>query len=124
MREEEPSSWPGHLKATVTIDKESLFKRAGGSQQVVEMVTKELLKQLPTALDKLQKAVADGEKEDLRRAAHAFRGMVANFGAEEIVEPLGELEQMDPASQGKLAEALLEKVQVLTAVFESELKKI
>ena len=122
--EEQPVSPPGHLKTTVTIDRESLLKRAGGSAQVVEMVTKELLKQLPSALEKLQKAVHDKEKEELRRAAHAFRGMVANFGAPELVEPLGELEQMDPKEESKLAEALLEKVQFLTTVFESEIEKI
>ena len=103
---------------SVTIDHEAILKRAGGNQKVVDMVQAELLKQLPTSLKKLSTAVEARNKQDLKSTAHAFRGMVANFGAPELTEPLRELEHLEPEQAPEQADELLLLVKSLTGELE------
>jgi HPt (histidine-containing phosphotransfer) domain-containing protein len=102
----------------VTIDCDGLLARSGGSVKVIDMVTQEILRQLPLTLERLSKAVQGREQAELKNAAHAFRGMVANFGATELTEPLKTLEHLDLTLNAGQADELLAGVVTLTEEFK------
>lgn len=115
---EEPS------EETVTLDREGLFRRAGGNKDVVKMVTTEILKQLDPALDKVSVALMERDQEGLRQGAHAFKGMVANFGAPELTEVLQELENLKFEDEDSQPEELFGRVKDLVKSFKWILQKL
>jgi signal transduction histidine kinase/CheY-like chemotaxis protein len=108
---------PNSNGMSVTIDCDGLLARSGGSVKVIDMVTQEILRQLPLTLDRLSKAVVCREQDELKNSAHAFRGMVANFGAPELTEPLRKLEHLDLGQNAGQADELLAGVVALTEEF-------
>ena len=108
---------------TVTIDIKGVLARTGGQVKVIEMITEQLLKQLPQTLERLSEAVEKREPEELKRSAHAFRGMVANFGAPELTDPLAELEHLVLAENEDLADQLLSRVSRLTEEFKTAIQE-
>ena len=108
---------------TVTIDIKGVLARTGGQVKVIEMITEQLLKQLPPTLERLSKAVESREQEELKRSAHAFRGMVANFGAPELTEPLAELEHLNFSENEDRADQLLAQVSRLTEEFKTAIQE-
>ena len=116
---ETPAESPG-----VTIDREGFLKRAGGSPKVVEMVKGEILKQLDPAVRRLQDAVAAADAQEVKTAAHAFRGMVANFGAPELTELLREIEESASADKTIPDPNQLSRVETTTDAFRAAVKSL
>lgn len=110
---------PAPAENRVTIDHDGLLRRAGGDPGMAKMVTQQFLSMLDEPLGKVAKAVEDREKEALKRSSHALRGMISNFGAPEITEPLGNLERHDVEADPEQAEALLETVTELIVELKS-----
>jgi two-component system sensor histidine kinase/response regulator len=104
-------------EATVTIDREGFIKRAGGSAKVVEMVKAEMLKQLGPAIERLSDAVRDSDSSEVKSAAHAFRGMVANLGAPELTALLQVIEDGAAKDSAIPTEEQLEEVLAVSQAF-------
>ena len=113
----EPKEGRSSEGGQVTIEWEALRNRAGGSDDVVRMVSKQLLSQLSPTLAELTRAVTESDQVGLKDSAHSFRGMVGNFGVPELTEPLGELEALDIAKDSSKGQELLEVVTKLTEEF-------
>jgi HPt (histidine-containing phosphotransfer) domain-containing protein len=62
-------------------------------------------------LDELRTGVAAGEAERLSRAAHAFKGMAANFTDGAVVAAAQALEHTARAGRLEEAPALLERIE-------------
>jgi two-component system sensor histidine kinase/response regulator len=101
-------------KRQVTLDCEGILARTGGSTKVLDLVTAELVKQLTPTLTGLRSAVGERNPGEVKKWAHSFRGMVSNFGAPELVEPLRQLEYLDIAQEAEQADQLLSEVTGLT----------
>ena len=61
-------------------------------------------------LDKIQAAVAAGDAQSLRTAAHCLRGSIAAFGVPSAVEAAKKLEAMGAAGELSGAEPLTEQL--------------
>ena len=92
----------------------SLLARVGGDAKLLRSVTRTFLTDYPAKLRKIKRAVSRGNPAELAAAAHAMKGAVAIFGADDAVQAALELQQMGrqgnlqaaPASFRKLDEAL------------------
>ena len=116
----EPS--PVSRGSSVTLDTEGLLARTGGSIKVLDMVTAEVLKQLPPTLERLSAAVKSKDQNEVKSSAHTFRGMVANFGAAELTEPLRTLEYLDVSENAAQAQELLDQIGALTEGFKEAIQ--
>ncbi|MFA5506973.1 MAG: response regulator [Vulcanimicrobiota bacterium] len=120
----EPGPESSNGTALVTIDREGFLKRAGGSAKVVEMVKSQLLKQLEPAGARLKKAVAESDASEVKAAAHAFRGMVANLGAPELTELLRAVEEAAAAEQRIPTVLQLDEIDRITAAFRNAVEAL
>ncbi|MEW6278099.1 MAG: response regulator, partial [Candidatus Eremiobacterota bacterium] len=72
--------------AEVAIDEEAFLRRCAGNRQVARLLTAQYREQWPALVKEVQDALAAADPDRLGKAAHAFKGVVANFGAETLVE--------------------------------------
>ena len=92
----------------------SLLARVGGDPKLLRSIVHTFVSDYPAKLRNIKRAIARKDAPALAAAAHAIKGAVAIFGAEDAVESAVELQQMGrqgnlanaPASFGKLDEAL------------------
>ncbi|MGE0491985.1 MAG: response regulator [Vulcanimicrobiota bacterium] len=105
--------------APVTIDRAGLLLRAGGSESMAALVTRQLLESLDPSLESLKEAVVAQDTETASRRAHTLRGMLSNFGAPEMTEPLSRLERLDMNAHSEEAADLLQTI----GNFASDLKR-
>jgi signal transduction histidine kinase/CheY-like chemotaxis protein len=92
----------------------SLLARVGGDPKLLRGIVHTFVSDYPAKLHNIKRAIARKDAPGLASAAHAMKGAVAIFGAEDAVESAVELQQMGrqgnlvnaPASFRKLDEAL------------------
>jgi signal transduction histidine kinase/CheY-like chemotaxis protein len=92
----------------------SLLARVGGDPKLLRSIVRTFVSDYPAKLRNIKRAIARKDAPALAAAAHAMKGAVAIFGAEDAVESAVELQQMGrqgnlanaPASFRKLDEAL------------------
>ncbi len=92
----------------------SLLARLGGDAKLLRSIVHTFVSDYPAKLRKIKQTIARKDAPGLASAAHAMKGAVAIFGAEDAVESAVELQQMGrqgnlanaPASFRKLDEAL------------------
>ncbi|MCA9790714.1 MAG: response regulator, partial [Candidatus Eremiobacteraeota bacterium] len=106
-------------QAPVTIDRAGLLLRAGGSESMAALVTRQLLESIDPSLASLHEAVVAQDTETASRRAHTLRGMLSNFGAPEMTEPLSRLERLDMNAHSEEAATILKTI----ADFATELKR-
>ncbi len=95
-------------------DDSSLLARVGGDAKLLRSIVHTFASDYPEKLRNIKRAIARKDAPGLASAAHAMKGAVAIFGAEDAVESAVELQQMGrqgnlanaPASFTKLDEAL------------------
>lgn len=56
-----------------------LIDRLGGDEELARQMIALFVQESPAMLESVRRSVAGGRGEDIRRAAHAFKGSVANF---------------------------------------------
>lgn len=95
--------------ATV-IDWDGVLKRLGGDRELLATLAKVFAEDSPALLEKLKAAVAEMQGEQIRSAAHALRGLAANFGAPTILAPLRQLEEIGARDDLTQAKLLLQEV--------------
>ena len=81
----------------------SLLARLGGDAKLLRSITRTFLKDYPTKLRNIKQAIAHKNAPALASAAHAMKGAVAIFGADDAVRSAIELQQM--GREGNLAKA-------------------
>jgi histidine phosphotransfer protein HptB len=103
------------------FDMRGTLSRMGNDRQLFQEMVDLLREDAPKLLDRLQKAVADRDCEQARRAAHTLKGQAATFGASRAVEAAAGLEAA--ARHGRVAElaARVEQLQLALAHLLSEL---
>jgi signal transduction histidine kinase/CheY-like chemotaxis protein/HPt (histidine-containing phosphotransfer) domain-containing protein len=72
--------------------------RVGGDRELLAEITRLFIEDAPRHLDGIERAIASGNSDGLRRAAHGLKGAAANFDAHAVVDVARELEEMGRAS--------------------------
>lgn len=102
-----------------TVDRDvlkGLLESLGGDEEFLAELIQTYFDDSPVQLAAMETALAAGEAEGLRRAAHSLKSNSANFGALTLSATCRELEEM--AKAGALADAA-GKVAQVTAEYES-----
>jgi len=81
--------------------REQLLARCSGDAGLAAKIARMFLKDSPRLLDAVRQAAANGDAADLAAAAHALKGAVGHFGAQEAREAARRVE--DAARRGELA---------------------
>jgi CheY-like chemotaxis protein/HPt (histidine-containing phosphotransfer) domain-containing protein len=81
-----------NARAPLRIDAAALVARMGGSMDILAQVAGVFVDSAPAMIDAIADAIAARDHESLRRAAHGFKGAVANFGVPEATEAARTLE--------------------------------
>jgi two-component system, sensor histidine kinase and response regulator len=74
------------------LNKNEALARVGGDPQLLAEIAALFLSDLPRALGEIRNAVAAGDAAAIERHAHALKGSVANFGAQEARTAAQDLE--------------------------------
>src|SRR5512141_1137875 len=99
------------------LDRKLALSRVGGDKELLREIAVLFMEECPGAFAEIQKAVTRGDAAKLENAAHALKGSVANFGAQDAVEAAFRLEQMGRANQMGEAKEMLRKLEsALSAV--------
>lgn len=82
---------------------ESLIQQLAGDEQLAREMVALFVGECPRMIGAIQDALAAGDADAVRRAAHSFKGAVGNFTSEGLTVTARELEQA--AAEGRLDEA-------------------
>ena len=105
------------------LDLESTLHRLGGDRSLLACLADVFSEDAPVLMERLTSAVKSMNGEEIRSAAHALRGLAANFGAAALTQPLRQLEEIGVRNDLERAQNLLAEVDEKTARLQSTLKK-
>ena len=107
-----------------TLDGDSLLARVAGDRQLLRELAEIFVAESPAMVEKMRVAINCGDAEALRKAAHAFKGAVANLSAGRAVAAAQRLEEM--GRNGRLAKAAgaFARLEKETQDAEKELRKL
>jgi HPt (histidine-containing phosphotransfer) domain-containing protein len=106
------------------VDVEGALRRLGGDRALLTCLAKVFNEDSPELLSHLVSAVGSMEGEQIRKAAHALRGLVANFGSQSLMQSLRELEDIGARDDLKRANELLADVSKKTARLQNSLTEL
>ncbi|MBW7934417.1 MAG: Hpt domain-containing protein [Gemmatimonadaceae bacterium] len=92
-----------HAPDTPPFDSQALLRRLHGDAALAKAMAALLLQELPAQTQALHRAVETANVEGVAQVAHALRGAVSNFGADEVARAAYNLERM--AVDGRLADS-------------------
>jgi HPt (histidine-containing phosphotransfer) domain-containing protein len=98
------------LEEATLLDLDGALRRMGGDRNLLSCLAKVFAEDSPGLLDRLTSAVATMQGEQIRAAAHALRGLVANFGSQSLMQPLRQLEELGARDDLMHARSLLQEV--------------
>jgi HPt (histidine-containing phosphotransfer) domain-containing protein len=106
-----------------SCDTGAFIARLGGDGELARQMACVFLGQIDRLLDAVRAAIAAGDADALRRAAHAVKGAAANFDAAPTVAAAAALEQLGRTGDVSQAHALLailepEVVRLVAALHE------
>jgi signal transduction histidine kinase/DNA-binding NarL/FixJ family response regulator len=113
----------GGEPAAATAADSSLLARVGGDPKLLRSVAKTFLKDYPAKRRKIQQAIARKSAPALASAAHALKGAVAIFGAEDAVESARDLQQMGRQGALTAATAALRQLDEALARLDTKLRE-
>jgi CheY-like chemotaxis protein len=76
---------------------DAVLARVGGDRELLAEISRLFLDDAPKHLAEIERSIADGDSDGLRRAAHALKGAAANFEAESVVDASRMLEELGRA---------------------------
>ncbi len=85
------------------LDRTAILDRLGGDLDLIREIVNLFLDEYSSHLSRIREAFSRRDAEAIQRAAHAFKGMIANFGAQAAVDAAQRVEMA--ARQGDLEEA-------------------
>jgi signal transduction histidine kinase/CheY-like chemotaxis protein len=109
-----PSAW----------SKANALDRLGGDDELLQELCKIYLEESPKLLEKLRRAVADGDAETIRFVAHSIKGEVSYLGAEKASQAARDLEKMGNENDLSKAAAVFAILEREVFGLQSALKNI
>jgi signal transduction histidine kinase/DNA-binding response OmpR family regulator len=109
---------------------ETLFlKNFGGDLNLLQQIIRIFLENLPTQIEQIEQAIKNKDAKNLEISAHAIKGSVANFGANQAQEFALELEEMGrkkalDQAEKKFGDFLLALKELETSLMQISQKKI
>lgn len=91
--EDPPQAAAASTPATATSVRDSLLASVGGDEELLRRMAKTFLADLPSRILAMQNAIRQKEGATLASLAHALKGSVAIFGAEQAASQCRELQQ-------------------------------
>jgi HPt (histidine-containing phosphotransfer) domain-containing protein len=83
----------------LVLDYPALLARVDGDLELLRDIVELYLQDCPRQLAEVGRAITDGDAVRLRRAAHAFKGSVGNFGSGTTYEAARQLEMLGLAGE-------------------------
>jgi len=85
--------------AVISWTPDVMVERLGGDEELVRQLVSLFLAEYPRMIGAIRDSVAGGSADAIRRAAHAFKGSVANFTEQAPMTTALELEMMGKESR-------------------------
>ncbi len=92
------------------IDREALMKRVGGDEDLFREIVQLFLVDCPTRVAAIHAAVAGGDPEEVRTAAHALKGSAGNLSATALTAAARTLERLGSERRLQSAPAALRQL--------------
>ena len=109
--------------AAAASDSPSLLARIGGDAKLLRSIARTFLKDYPAKVRNIKRAIARKNAPALASAAHALKGAVAIFGAEDALESVRQLQQMGREGNLVKAEASFRKLEEALARLNAKLRE-
>jgi two-component system sensor histidine kinase/response regulator len=94
-----------------------MLERLGGDEELARQLVELFVSECPRMMAVVRDSIANKDADQIRRAAHAFKGSVGNFTEDAPMTTAFELEQMGRDGQIDLAPALLARLETEVADF-------
>jgi CheY-like chemotaxis protein/HPt (histidine-containing phosphotransfer) domain-containing protein len=112
---------PEPASCDARLDHASLLDSVGGNEDLLRAVVGLYLKHCPALVAKIESAIAEGDCEALRLAAHSLRGSASTFLTAAAIQAATRLEQMGRESQLLAAKSELSTLESEIARLDPEL---
>jgi HPt (histidine-containing phosphotransfer) domain-containing protein len=102
------------VNGAVTVpdwDPAMMLERLGGDEELARQLVELFVSECPRMMSVVRDSVANKDADQIRRAAHAFKGSVGNFTDEAPMTTAFELEQIGRAGEIAAAPALLARLE-------------
>ncbi|MGH9790369.1 MAG: response regulator [Candidatus Acidiferrales bacterium] len=110
-------------KQPTILDERDLLARVAGDRQLLREMASIFLAESPAMLARVREAVERGDPEQVRKAAHAFKGAAANLSAGCAVEAASELEKLARGAGLSGAPAALARLENEAIRLENRLRR-
>ena len=103
-----------HVNGAATVptwDPAVMLERLGGDEELARQLVELFVSECPRMMAVVRDSVASKDADQIRRAAHAFKGSVGNFTEDAPMTTAFELEQMGREGQIDGAPALLARLE-------------
>jgi len=107
------STWSSH----------AMIDRLGGDRELTLQLVSLFLAECPRMMSAIRESVAGGSADEIRRAAHAFKGSVGNFTDTLPTTTAAELEQLGREGRVVDGTALLARLEHEVDEFERQLRQ-
>jgi PAS domain S-box-containing protein len=100
----------GTTKPDGPVDLSYILETIGENQDLLNEIISQFITEMPQYLENIRLSLERGDAEQLSKAAHAFKGSVANFGAQNAFDWALQIE--DAAREGRISglECLIEEL--------------
>ncbi|MCC7084510.1 MAG: Hpt domain-containing protein [Pirellulales bacterium] len=105
------------------LDLDGTLHRLGGDHQLLASLAKVFAEDSPLLLNRLFSAVQSMRGEEICKAAHALRGLAANFGAPSLTLSLRQLEEIGLRNDTARAQTLFDEVRSKTTALQALLDR-
>ncbi len=114
----------GHKSGSdsVVFDLKGTLKRLGGDRGLLSDLIQLFAEDAPLWLARMTQGLADGKAAELRHAAHALRGLAANFGAFRLTATLFQLEEKSAVGTISDARYLVDEARTATEQLQQALE--
>jgi two-component system, sensor histidine kinase and response regulator len=106
------------------LEHATAMARVGGDAELLKELAGLFVEEYPQLLTELQAALADGDARRVEHAAHALKGAVANFGAQQAVDTALQLEQLGRIGRLEPAADLLRALDLVLMALHAELVRL
>jgi HPt (histidine-containing phosphotransfer) domain-containing protein len=100
-----------------------MLDRLGGDEELARQLVELFVAECPRMMEVVRQGVASGDADQLRRAAHAFKGSVGNFTEDAPMTTAAELERIGGTGELGTAARLLAQLEAEVAAFVVSLRQ-
>lgn len=100
-----------------------MLERLGGDEELARQLVELFVAECPRMMDVVRQSVASGDADQVRRAAHAFKGSVGNFTDDAPMTTAFELEQVGRNGELGPAASLLARLEGEVEAFVASLRQ-